>query len=185
MSIKEAYANFIERSLAWHTAQQQVLSTWADPASPSPCQLQWLAPDKVSWQPVVQSPCIDFVNVEHALEITLHADIKAFYGSYYGANMAAVHPQGVLALLMPWNRADAERLQENMIGHILMKRRLQQRETVFFAVTEDENSLLSILNETGEVYLERVGQEVQQRVASNLTEFLGALAPTAYSPNFD
>lgn len=185
MLTKEAYANFIEQSQVWHQAHNVSMLAWADPASPSPCQQQWLAADQVSWLPVAQQPAADFANVEHALALTLHPDIKAFYCSYYGANLAAEHPRGKLALLMPWNGADIARLQENIIGHILMKRRLKQRETVFFAVTDDENIMLSVLNSTGEVYLEHVGKDVEQKVASDLAEFLSALTPLAYSPLFD
>lgn len=185
MSIQQAYANFIEQSLSWHQTQQLPMVTWADPASPSPCQQQWLTAEQVSWLPVTQQPAADFSNVEHALDMTLHDDIKTFYSSFYGANLAAVHPRGQLALLMPWNQDDLARLQENIIGHILMKRRLKQRETVFFAVTDDENIMLSVLNSTGEIYLEHVGKEVQERVADNLAALLSSLTPIAYSPLFD
>lgn len=185
MSTKEAYANFIKQSQSWHQAQQLQMTAWADPASPSPCQQQWLADDQVSWLPVVQQPAADFSNVELALEMSLHPDIKDFYSSFYGANLAAEHPRGKLALLMPWNSADIARLQENIIGHILMKRRLKQRETVFFAVTDDENIMLSVLNSSGEVYLEQVGKDVEQKVAANLAELLAQLTPLAYSPLFD
>ncbi|CAM5218003.1 SecY-interacting protein [Alishewanella longhuensis] len=185
MSTKEAYANFIKQSLSWHQAQQLQMTAWADPASPSPCQQQWLADDQVSWLPVAQQPAADFSNVEQALEMSLHPDIKDFYSSFYGANLAAEHPRGKLALLMPWNSADIARLQENIIGHILMKRRLKQRETVFFAVTDDENIMLSVLNSSGEVYLEQVGKDVEQKVAANLAELLSQLTPLAYSPLFD
>jgi len=182
---KEAYANFIKQSVAWHQAQELQMTCWADPASPSPCQQQWVAADQVSWLPVIQENPADFLNVEHALEMPLHTDIKVFYGSFYGANLAAEHPRGKLALLMPWNSDDMARLQENIIGHILMKRRLKQRETVFFAVTDDENIMLSILNNTGEIFLESVGKEVAQKVANNLADFLAELTPLAYSPLFD
>lgn len=185
MSTKEVYANFVKQSLSWHQAKQLQMTAWADPASPSPCQQDWLAADQVSWLPVVQQPPADFSNVEHALEISLHQDIKDFYSSFYGANLAAEHARGKLALLMPWNDADVARLQENIIGHILMKRRLKQRETIFFAITDDENIMLSVLNSTGEVYLEHVGKEVTQKIAENLAELLSELTPLAYSPLFD
>lgn len=185
MSVTTAYTNFIEQSQQWHQAENIMMTCWADKDSPSPCQLSWLTSEQVQWQPVLQQPVADFSNVDTALEITLHPDIKAFYSLYYGANLAAEHTQGKLALLMPWNQADIARLQENIIGHILMKRRLKQRETVFFAVTDDEDIMLSVLNSTGEVYLERVGQEVSQCIAANLAEFIASIKPTAYSPLFD
>lgn len=185
MSVEQAYANFIEQSLAWHQAQQISLLTWHDPAQPSPCELQVMTEQRVSWQPVRQQPPADFSNVERALELTLHPDIKAYYSSWFGANLAAEHPKGKLALLMPWHVADVARLQENIIGHILMKRRLRQQETVFFAVTDDENIMLSVLNCSGEVFQESVGQEVKVKLADNLAAFLAELTPVAYSPLFD
>lgn len=185
MSVEQAYAKFIEQSLAWHQSQQISLLTWQDPAQSSPCELQVLAEQQVSWQPVRQQPAADFSNVESALELTLHPDIKAFYSSWFGANLAAEHPKGKLALLMPWHAADVARLQENIIGHILMKRRLRQQETIFFAVTDDENIILSILNSSGEVYQESVGQEVKVKLADNLAAFMTELKPLAYSPLFD
>lgn len=185
MSVTTAYTNFIEQSRQWHQTENITMTCWADESSSSPCQLARLTPEQVQWQPVLQQPAADFSNVDMALEIVLHSDIKAFYSLYYGANLAAEHTQGKLALLMPWDQADIARLQENIIGHILMKRRLKQRETVFFAVTDDEDIMLSVLNSTGEVYLERVGQEVTQCVAANLAEFIANIKPVAYSPLFD
>lgn len=185
MSVQQAYANFIEQSLAWHQAEGISMQTWRDVAQSSPCEVQSLDDERVSWQPVSQQPPADFSNVERALELTLHPDIKAFYGSWFGANLAAEHPKGKLALLMPWHAADIARLQENIIGHILMKRRLRQQETVFFAVTDDENIMLSVLNRSGEVFQESVGQEVKVKLADNLAEFLAELKPLAYSPLFD
>ncbi|MCF4008104.1 SecY-interacting protein [Rheinheimera sp. UJ63] len=185
MSTEQALAKFIEHSVTWHQATAQPLTAWADPASPSPCQQQWLAEDQVSWLPVAQQPAADFSNIEQALELTLHPSIKAFYSCFYAANMAAAHPRGKLALLLPWNQDDISRLQENIIGHILMKQRLKQRATVFFAVTDDANIMLSLLNSTGEVFLEHVGKEVSEKIADDLPSFLASLTPQAYDACFD
>ncbi len=185
MSVEQAYAKFIEQSLAWYSAQGIGMQTWRDPAQVSPCEVSQLNDEQVSWQPVPQQPAADFSNVELALELELHPDIKAFYSSWFGANLAAEHTKGKLALLMPWHAADIARLQENIIGHILMKRRLRQQATVFFAVTDDENIMLSVLNSSGEVFQESVGQEVKVKLADNLAAFLAELKPLAYSPLFD
>ena len=98
-----------------------------------------------------------------------------------GAGLAAEHSRGKLLLLMVWNSDDVKRLQENIIGHIIMKRRLKQRETVFFATTEDDDILLSVLNGSGEVFLERVGQEVSEKLADNLASFIAQLQPANYN----
>ena len=177
MTLASIYTQFIQNALQWLQQQQSELITWSDPASPSPCQLAQLPEQMVRWQPVPQQHSADFSNVERALELELHPDIKQFYSIYYGAGLAALHSKGRLQLLMVWNEDDVKRLQENIIGHILMKRRLKQREKVFFATTEDDDILLSVLNETGEVYQEHVGQEVTVKLADNLTEFIASLAP--------
>jgi SecY interacting protein Syd len=174
------YSHFVQQAMQWHQHQQLQLTTWADPASPSPCQLGDIVDNSVNWQPVLQQPAAEFSNVEHALELELHTDIKCFYALYYGAGLSAQHQRGKLALLMVWNDADVERLQENIIGHIVMKRRLKQRETVFFATTEDDGIVLSVLNSSGEVYLEHVGQEVSEKLADNLAQFISQLRPCSY-----
>ncbi|MDP5189448.1 SecY-interacting protein [Rheinheimera baltica] len=180
MTLASNYTQFVQQAIQWHQQQQQLLITWADPASPSPCQQGDIVDNQVPWQPVLQQPLADFSNVEQALELTLHEDIKAFYSLYYGAGLAAEHKRGKLALLMVWTSEDVKRLQENIIGHILMKRRLKQRETVFFATTEDDDILLSVLNSTGEVFLEHVGQEVTEKLADDLATFIQHITPCNY-----
>jgi SecY interacting protein Syd len=180
VTLQTNYTQFIQQALLWQQQQQIPLTTWADPASPSPCQQGDITDNNVHWQPVLQQPAADFSNVEQALELKLHADIKTYYSLYYGAGLAAEHARGKLALLMVWNADDVTRLQENIIGHILMKRRLKQRETVFFATTEDDDILLSVLNSTGEVYLEHVGQDVTEKLADNLADFIAQLTPCSY-----
>lgn len=180
MTLASNYSEFIGRVVDWHQQQQLAMTSWADEASPSPCQLGVVSDGNVSWQPVLQQPAATFNNVEQALDLVLHPDIKTFYSLYFGAGLAATHAKGKLALLMVWNADDVARLQENMIGHILMKRRLRQRETVFFATTEDDEILLSVLNSTGEVYQEHVGREVTEKLADNLAEFISQLEPSSY-----
>lgn len=177
MSLTDIYHDFVNRWHDWQNSQQHPLMTWADPASPSPCQIGRIKAEQVQWQPVKQTQPANFANIEQALELELHADIKTFYQLYFGAGLSAEHPRGKLMLLMVWNDDDVKRLQENIIGHIIMKRRLKQRETVFFATTEDDDILLSVLNSTGEVYLEHVGQEVTEKLADNLAQFLSQLTP--------
>ncbi|MCH8536161.1 MAG: SecY-interacting protein [Alkalimonas sp.] len=179
MDFATAWHDFIERSLEWYRQQQQPLLTERDKQLPSPCELPPATDDQVEWQPVLQASRLDFSAVEQALELSLHQDIKLFYGLYYGGGLAASHPDGKLLLLMPWHEADCDRLKENIIGHILMKRRLKQRETVFIAVTDDEQTVISVLNETGEVFAERVGKEVERKLADNLAEFLQQLQPAS------
>lgn len=180
MTLVNNYTAVIQQTVNWFEQQQLTLTTWADAASPSPCQQGDIVDNSVIWQPVLQQPAADFSNVEHALELTLHDDIKQFYQLYFGAGVPAQHARGKLMLLMVWNSDDVKRLQENIIGHIIMKRRLKQRETVFFATTEDDDIMLSVLNSTGEVFLERVGQEVSEKLADDLASFMALLTPCSY-----
>lgn len=181
LSLAESYQNFITQTLSWHQQHNLILQAWAaDPTTLAPAQLAVLADDTVSWQPVRQQPGADFSNVEQALELELHPDIKQFYSLYYGAGLGASHSRGPLQLLMVWDQTDLARLQENIIGHILMKRRLKQPETVFFALTDDDNIVLSVLNRSGEVYLETVGKDVTEKLAGSLADFFSQLTPAAY-----
>ena len=180
MTLQSNYTHFVQQALSWYQQNQQNLITWNDPNSPSPCQVGAAKDDTVQWQPVLQQSPADYLNVEQALEMTLHDDIKHFYQLYFGAGLSALHTRGKLMLLMVWNDDDVKRLQENIIGHVIMKRRLKQRETVFFATTEDDDILLSVLNSTGEVFLEYVGREVTEKLADNLADFIASLQPCSY-----
>jgi len=131
----------------------------------------------VQWTPKLQEPQHSFSNVESAMSITLHPDYCALFTRYYSANLTAVAEQGQCELLQVWNDEDFERLQQNLIGHLLMKQRLKQAPTLFFGLTDEEDFILSIINDTGEVALEQVGKEPQQILASSLAEFLASLTP--------
>jgi SecY interacting protein Syd len=81
-------------------------------------------------------------------------------------------------LLQPWNQGDFERLQQNLVGHILMKRRLKQPETFFIALTDEDDFILTVHNTSGEVMLEQVGLLPKEVVAPNLAEFLQSIQPS-------
>ena len=145
-----------------------------DPEWRSPCEQG--EPDTqgmISWHPVHREPAnVNWTPIEEAIGLQLHADVKTYYSSYYAANIDVTLPRGSLTLLMPWNEEDMQRLQQNLIGHLLMKKRLRQSPTLFIACTDDEDYLISLDNNSGGVYLERVGQAPQELLAPSLTEFL-------------
>lgn len=162
-----------ERKKAENAGQQWW--AYAEPEQQSPCQYGDVLNEQVAWWPVLQQQPLDFSGLEHGLELQLHPDLKHYYSTAFGGGLRLQHQRGPVELLMPWHQADTERLQQNIIGHVLMKRRLKQQITIFFAVTDDEDLMLSILNSTGEVYLERVGCEVKEKLADSLAEFLKTL----------
>ena len=129
------------------------------------------------WQPERCNETLDFSNVENALALTLHPDIKCFFTQYYADVIDAKHQHGQLQLLFVWSLEDFTRLQENIIGHVLTKRRLKQPVTVFFAVTDQEDFILSIDNETGAVLVEQIGKEPHIKLAESLAQFIEQLTP--------
>jgi SecY interacting protein Syd len=120
----------------------------------------------------------DFAGLERALELPVHPDIKAYFGSFWSGGLEASAADGHVSLIMLWNPADADRLIENLIGHALAKRRARAPFTVFFACTEPDSDLfLSVDNASGAVVLEAPGAKPIRTVAASLTDFLRDLEP--------
>ncbi|MEJ2090499.1 MAG: SecY-interacting protein Syd [Gammaproteobacteria bacterium] len=120
----------------------------------------------------------DFAPLERALEIMVHPDIKAYYGAYWSAGLEAEAVEGHVSLLFLWNAADAERLNENLIGHAMAKQRAKAPMTIFFACTEPDSELfLSVDNDSGTVVLEKPGYQPIREVAADLASFLATLVP--------
>lgn len=173
--VQQVFQQLLSEAVSTARQNQQTWFSYADPAASSPAQYGDVVGDQVAWWPVARPQIPDFNPLEQALGLTLHADLKAFYGYGYGGGLHVKHPRGPLELLMVWHDDDFVRLQQNIVAHILMKRRLKHRETVFIATTDDDELMISMLNETGEVYLERVGFEVKECLAPNLAQFLQQL----------
>lgn len=146
-----------------------------DPAWPSPCEFE--TGDKLNWQPIKIEQSLGFDNVEQALDIKINDEFKQFFTLFYSDNLDAQHENGQLQFLQAWSESDFERLQQNLIGHLMMKSKLKQGATLFVAVTDEDDLNIVINNDTGEVCLEYVGKEPHQVLAANLAEFIAQTRP--------
>ena len=183
LSICEQLDNFVSSYV--ENVSEDALSTPFDKEWPSRCynidSKQGLQGEIVPWQPVRQSQPLSFDNVGAALELTVNSDYCAYFTRYFSNNLIATAPQGECELLQVWNEEDFERLQQNLIGHLLMKQRLKQAPTLFFGLTDEEDFILTVVNETGEVALEQVGMEPKEILAPSLAAFLSTLKPGSAS----
>lgn len=177
-SVAQSLDDFIKRFVDVYKHQGQRLLTQWDENWPSECEMGDADPEgMIQWQPVKRQGQANFGDTERALKMTFHEDIKTFYGRYWSEGLNASAPRGELQLLQAWNEDDFERLLQNLVGHILMKRRLKQPETLFFAVTDDDDFIISLDNASGRVMLEQVGLEPEEVLAESLADFLAELTP--------
>ncbi|GHB76593.1 hypothetical protein GCM10008107_27640 [Psychrosphaera saromensis] len=177
--LNQAWEDFIGKwqALAEQTGYPEIES---DPQWPSECEFVVNAgseQEKTCWKPVKQQDTLKFENVEEAINFTLDEQYKQFFCLYYADNLNAEHANGPLQFLQAWSQPDFERLQQNLIGHVIMKTKLKQPPTLFFAVTDEDDLNLVVVNDGGEVWLEYVGKEPHKKVADNLTEFIGQSTP--------
>ncbi|UTM57879.1 SecY-interacting protein [Photobacterium sp. CCB-ST2H9] len=142
----------------------------------SPCVVRDSG-DTVFWQPVVREPAGDLAAVEQGIELRLHADIQAFYGSYFSGDMAARFQDLELDLLQAFSESDHQRLQENILGHLVTQRRLKLKPTVFIGVMASEHQVIAVCNLTGNVILETLGQSEREVLAEDVASFLRQLEP--------
>lgn len=184
MSVISALTEFID-----HTGKSYPdLQTPFDPQWRSPCELgepfagsEGESEQLIAWHPHRRNPgttADDFAPLERALEITVHPDIKAYYGAYWSAGLEAEAVDGHVSLLFLWNTEDIARLNENLIGHAFAKQQARSPMTVFVACTEPDSELfLSVNNESGAVLLEKPGFKPVRQVADDLASFLETLVP--------
>lgn len=179
LPLKESLEAYLNRFIdAYQKKLGHLPKVEKDPLWPSPCERGDVEnTNETYWNFVAIEEDLSFNNVEQALNLKLHPSISEFFCSFYSEHVPARTDKGKLELLLTWNHDDFERLQQNIIGHLIMKQKLKQPPTVFFAVTDEEDWFLSIDNQSGKVMLESPGIEPTNVIANSLGEFLNDLQP--------
>lgn len=131
------------------------------------------------WRPVLQTVNNTMDNIASALTLEIPSELSILFTRYYSLDIPAKTSRGELSLIQAWNQHDFERLQGNLIAHVLMKRRLKQAETLFFAATDDDDFIISLDCASGQVMLEQIGLTPKEVLAKTLTEFIQGLTPIA------
>ncbi|CAK9884356.1 MAG: Protein Syd [Candidatus Erwinia impunctatus] len=147
----------------------------------SPCLQQRLNDDQITWSSHSRCEENDLSSVEDALELVIQPSITAWYTSQYAGDMDAKFCGRPCSLIQIWNNDDFIHLQENLIGHLVMKRELKQSPTVFIATLESDFEVISVCNITGEVILETLGKKQRCTLAKDIPAFLDQLHPLVIS----
>ena len=114
-------------------------------------------------------------NLATALEMELHPALSTFYCHWFSASLPCCFKGLYLALILPWNEEDFARLQENLIGHLLMQKKLRLPESLFLASTRSERHIISLDNRSGAICYELLGSKERTLLAPSLDSFLGRL----------
>ena len=152
----------------------------------SPCIQKHLtpqSPEYVHWQPMPWGLDSAFANLESALQIQFHDDIKTFYTAFWSDGIWGDFKSNEVSIIQVWNEHDFEMLQENMLGHLFaqMKKRLDY--TFFIGCTLDDQ-IISLDNTTGQVLLEYPGKKPHRQLSDSLAQWLSDFTPSAkpYTP---
>jgi len=175
--VSQALRVFTQKYIAyWQTRTGRPPASRALLGVPSPCVVDE-DEEQVYWLPRQPEGDLTLAGVERALELQLQPGAWAFYASQLAGDMLASFNGRPLELLQVWSEPDGIRIQENLIGHLLMQKRLKLPPTLFIATTDSELTLVSLSNLTGEVMLEEIGRKSRSVLAPTLRDFLDGLEP--------
>ncbi|WMS89746.1 SecY-interacting protein [Pseudoalteromonas sp. HL-AS1] len=171
--IEQLHQKFSEKTLK-NTAKYPLIAH--DEQWPSPSEVGEVDEQgNIQWQGAHQQPAGSLSDLANALELEFPKELSELYGHMYGGSILAVIDGHQVELLQAWNSDDFDMLQQNITGHVLMKRKLKQPETVFIGLTDQDDLLVSVLLHSGEVCLEHVGKNTHHVLAPNINAFLKAL----------
>ena len=173
----QLFALFERQQRAWQKHRQSLPQQHFHPQWISPCQMGEPQDGIIEWTAVKRAAAVDLSNIEQALEIQLHPSIVDFFCSAYADCIPCLFDGHPIDLIQVWNDDDFKQLQENMIAHFMMQKRLNKPASMFIASCSDEMQIISILNETGQVQLETLGKGQEAVLAENLADFLAMLEP--------
>jgi SecY interacting protein Syd len=177
-TIKTALFDLFERNAQiWKTEKGTLPQQQFDAEWKSSCEQEKIADDLITWSPVERDIRLTLSNIEDALEVKLHPSIHRLFCSYYADGITCLFDGHPVGLIQVWNEDDFKLLQENMIAHFMMQKRLKKPASMFIASCSDEMQVISILNETGEVQLETLGKKQEAVLAPNLEVFINNLQP--------
>lgn len=174
---QQLFALYQRHQQLWQSIQQTLPTQSFDPEWLSPCQVGNVEDDQITWQAVPREQKASLNNIEQALEVTLHPSIEDLFCSAYSDHLCCEFEGHPIELIQVWNEQDFNVLQENMIAHFMMQKRLKKPASMFIATCSDEMQVISILNETGQVQLETLGKKQEAVLAESLAEFLEKLTP--------
>lgn len=143
---------------------------------PSPCIITTLD-DAIIWQPQPFSAEKGLKAVERAMDLVIQPAVQIFYTTQLAGDMPARFASETLTLLQTWSEEDHLRVQENLIGHLVMQKRLKLSPTLFIATLENELEVIAVSNLTGEVVKETLGTARRTVLAPSLADFLNQLEP--------
>ncbi|PIW59057.1 SecY-interacting protein [Shewanella sp. CG12_big_fil_rev_8_21_14_0_65_47_15] len=184
MSCLSALDKFLQNYHQAYLTTLGELPRYYPQGEPSLC-IQGELPDMgetVAWKPIKRDEEGSFVNLEHALDLKLWPDIHSFYGQYFAAPLLFDSKWGTGELLQAWNEDDFNCLQQNIIGHLMMKKQLKQPPTWFIGLLDDGDNMLTVNNADGSVWIEIPGEIPTQQLSPSLAEFIGVLSPRIAPP---
>ncbi|WP_159236184.1 SecY-interacting protein [Raoultella terrigena] len=143
---------------------------------PSPC-ISATDGDAVFWQPQPFSLPANISAVERAFDIVVQQPAHSFYTTQFAGDMQARFAGETMTLLQAWSPDDFQRMQENLIGHLVVQKRLKLSPTLFIATLDSELDVISVCNVSGEVLKETLGTRRRTTLSASLASFLNQLDP--------